>query len=333
MNGIGRRSFLALGALAVGGQGTVGGPAIGTPGDALGDALDIRDFTQPVFSADFHTMPKFVAGRVHQAPTRPLTDPSFRWVSGYVHATAAPGQPANVPLGRPSPAFSSLHDELAAYPNADAIDASGYTPFSVTDGVLTITADRTPDSMRSLLPTPHVHDYVSGALNSYPFGQTYGYFEMSARVPSGRGLWPAFWLLPMDRKWPPEIDVMEVLGNDPTTVYTTLHSRRLDHGSYHIHSTKSADLSADFHLFGVDWGPDNVRFYLDRQLVFSQITPDDWHAPFYLLANLAVGGPKSWPGAPDANTQFPAHFRIAAIRAWQRHAYLDGIGGSNTVPR
>jgi beta-glucanase (GH16 family) len=83
----------------------------------------------------------------------------------------------------------------------------------------------------------------------------------------------------------------------------------------------------------VDWGPDNVRFYLDRQLVFSHITPDDWHAPFYLLVNLAVGGPKSWQGAPDTNTQFPAHLRISAIRAWQRHAYLDRIDGSNTVPR
>jgi hypothetical protein len=69
MNRIGRRPFLALGTLAVGGQGTVVWvPAIGTPGDAAGDALDIGDFIQPVFSADFHTISKLLAGRVHQAP-------------------------------------------------------------------------------------------------------------------------------------------------------------------------------------------------------------------------------------------------------------------------
>jgi hypothetical protein len=332
MNGIGRRSFLAFGALAVGGQGTSAEvPAIGTPGDAPGDALDIRDFVEPGFVTDFRAMPKLARGRVRVGPARALTDPSFQWMAGYVHATASLGQPPYVPLGRPSPAFSSLHDELAVYPNADAIDASGYTPFSVTDGVLTITADRTPISMQPLLPTPGVHDYVSGALSSYPFSQTYGYFEMSARVPSGRGLWPAFWLLPMDMSWPPEIDVMEVLGHDPKTIYTTLHSRRFDHGPRHQgYGIKTVDLSTDFHLYGVDWGPERVRFYLDRRLVFSRPTPDDWHVPFYVIVNLAVGGPKSWPGAPDAGTRFPAQLRVAAIRAWQRRSYLDRIAGGKS---
>jgi Glycosyl hydrolases family 16 len=334
MRWIGRRSFLAFSAVCLGGQRTSAEvPAIGTPGDALGDELDIRDFVAPGFAADFRATPKLARGRVHPAAARALTDPSFQWIAGYVHATASPGQPPNVPLGMRSPAFSSLHDELAAYPNADAIDASGYTPFSVADGVLTITADRTPISAQSLLPAPVVHDYVSGALSSYPFSQTYGYFEMSARVPPGRGLWPAFWLLPVDMKWPPEIDVMEVLGQDPMTVYTTVHSRGVDHGPRRQgYGTKTVDLSADFHLYGVDWGPERVRFYLDRRLVFSRPTPDDWHAPFYVIVNLAVGGPKSWPGAPDANTQFPAHLRIAAIRAWQRGAYLDRIVGGNTAP-
>jgi beta-glucanase (GH16 family) len=273
-------------------------------------------------------MPKFARGRVKPAPARTLTDPSFQWTAGYIHATPSPGQPAYVPLGTSSPAVAWLKGELAVYPNADAIEASGYTPFSVVDGVLTITVDRTSDSMLPLLPAAAPRGYVSGALTSYPFGQTYGYFEMSARIPSGRGLWPAFWLLPVAMKWPPEIDVMEVLGNDPRTVYTTLHSRRLEKGTYRAYATKTVDLSADFHLYGVDWGPERVRYYLDRRLVFSRPTPDDWHEPFYLLVNLGVGGPHSWPGAPDASTRFPAHLQVATIGAWQRRPYLDHIGGS-----
>ncbi len=314
-----RRSLLVLGMAVIGGQAP---PVIAVPDDALGDVLDTGDFITPGFVADFRTLPRFASGRVHPGPARPLTDPGFKWVAGYVHAGASPGLPPYVPLGKPFPAFSWLSSELATYPNADAIDAGGYTPFSVADGVLTITADKPPASIQPLIPAGYARDYISGAMSSYPFSQTYGYFEMEARVPAGKGLWPAFWLLPVDLKWPPEIDVMEILGDKPDTLYTTLHSRRFDHGTMHGYPTKGAGLATGFHRYGVDWGPEHVRFYLDRRLVCSQPTPADWHAPFYLLVNLAVGGPHSWPGPPDSNTPFPARFDISAIRAWQRRAYL-----------
>jgi beta-glucanase (GH16 family) len=331
MKNIGRRSFLVLGALAAGGAGRPAEKqAIGTRGDSLGDRLAINDLIEPAFVAEFKTLPNALHGRVHPAEARQLTDPSFQWIFGYIHAVPSVGQPAYVPLDMPAPAFSWLEGELATYPNADAIDASGYTPFSVGDGVLTITADRAPASIQNLLPATVPHDFVSGALSSYPFSQTYGYFEMRGRVPSGRGLWPAFWLLPVDMKWPPEIDVMEVLGDDPATVYTTLHSRLFAHGTMHGYGTKTVDLSADLHLYGVDWGPERVRYYLDRRLIFSRPTPGDWHVPFYMMVNLAVGGPTSWPGAPDASTRFPARLQIASIKAWQRRAYLDN--GDTTKP-
>ena len=302
--------------------GAAGIAPIATDGDRVGDTLDVSDLIEPSFTAGFNRMPAFKSGLVHPASSRALTDPEFQWVAGYIHANLAMGVPAYIPRGRPAPAFSWLSSELASYPNADAIAAGRYSPFSIDRDALVITADRTPATMRPLIPDAFAKTYLSGAISSYPFGQTYGYFELCGRVPSGRGLWPAFWLMPTDMSWPPENDVMEVLGHDPGTLYTTVHSRSFPHGTMRGYGTRTVDLSTAEHRFGVDWGPERVRYYLDRHLVFSQPTPEDWHQPFYLIANLAVGGPTSWPGAPDARTGFPAQFRIVSIQGWQRTCYL-----------
>jgi Glycosyl hydrolases family 16 len=308
--------------------GGAGAPSV-IASDHVGDPLDADDFVGPAFAASFAKMPAFRSGLVRPEPARALGDPAFAWTAGYIHATASPGLPAYLPRNMPAPAFSWLSSELATYPNADAIAAGHYSPFSIGGGALIITADHTPVAMRALIPEPFAKDYISGAISSYPFSQTYGYFELSGRIPTGRGLWPAFWLMPTDMSWPPENDVMEVLGQDTRTLYTTIHSRAFVHGTMEGAVTKTVDLSQGDHSFGVDWGPTRVGYYLDRRLVFSRPTPDDWHKPFYLIANLAVGGPKSWPGAPDESTGFPARFRISSIRAWQRKAYL---GASKQEP-
>jgi hypothetical protein len=318
-SGLSRRMLIAGSALALGGA----APAapISTDGDKLGDGLDVSDFIEPHFTARFSELPDFARRVVRPEPPRPLTDPGFEWIAGNIHATRSPGVPDYVKPPRPIPAFSWLSSELAVYPNGDAIAVGGYSPFSIEHDALVITAERTPAAMRPLIPVSFAHDYISGAINSYPFSQTYGYFELRGRLPAGRGLWPAFWLMPVDMSWPPEIDVMEVLGQEPTKIFTTVHSRRLAGGTWIGLGTRTTDLSLGEHLFGVDWGPDRMRFYVDRRLVFSQPTPEDCHKPFYIIANLAVGGPTSWPGAPDPGTSFPAHFRIASIQAWQRSGY------------
>jgi hypothetical protein len=314
-----RRTLIAASALVL--AGAAPAAPISTDGDKLGDALDSNDFIEPHFTARFGKLPDFARRVVRPEPPRPLTDPAFEWIAGNIHATRSPGVPDYVGPPRPIPAFSWLSSELAVYPNGDAITLGQYSPFSVEHDALVITAERTPATMRPLIPASFAHDYISGAISSYPFSQTYGYFELRGRLPAGRGLWPAFWLMPVDMSWPPEIDVMEVLGQEPTRIFTTVHSRRLANGTWIGLGTKTADLSLNDHLFGVDWGPDRMRFYVDRRLVFSQPTPEDCHKPFYIIANLAVGGPTSWPGAPDAGTPFPAHFRIASIQAWQRKGY------------
>lgn len=315
-----RRLVLGGGALLLGARRA---PA-GVPADAdeIGQKLDTGDFLTPGFVAEFETMPAFRRGRVQSAPARPLTDPSFTWTAGYTHDVASPPRTSAGRREGPAPAFSTLPHEMEVYPNADAIAASGISPFSIAHGALVISATPLPPEMRPLVADALPKDYLSGAICSYPFGQTYGYFELRGRIPAGRGLWPTFWLLPTDMSWPPEFDVMEVLGHEPGKLHTTTHSKRLAQGSSIGHATMTGDLSMTDHAFGVDWGPAQVRYYFDRRLVFAHPTPDDCHQPFYLLANLAVGGPGSWPGPPDATTAFPARFSIESIRAWQRAAYV-----------
>ncbi len=185
----------------------------------------------------------------------------------------------------------------------------GLDPFTVAKGVLTITARPVDGRLKARLGG---HGFTSGLLTTeHSFAFTYGYVEMRARLPAGKGLWPAFWLLPADRSWPPEIDVFEVLGDRPDRLHMAIHTTRgLTEGT----DAEVGDLSRDFHVYGVDWEPERVRWYLDGRQVFEAPTPADLHRPMYLLIDLAVGG--TWPGAPDESTRFPAEMKVDYVRAW-----------------
>lgn len=159
--------------------------------------------------------------------------------------------------------------------------------------------------------------YTSGIVTSYgKFSQKYGWFEIRAKFPKGKGMWPAFWLLPDDKTWPPEIDILEILGHEPNVVYLTNHYNNAD-GKHEGHggSFKGPDLSQDFHTFAVEWKADEIVWYVDGEERFrsSQGIPS---VPMYILANLAVGG--DWPGNPDDATPFPGVMIIDYIRIYQR---------------
>jgi hypothetical protein len=168
----------------------------------------------------------------------------------------------------------------------------------------------------------------SGMLRSRWSAQ-YGYFECRMRVPAGRGLWPAFWLNPQNAKWPPEIDVVEIVDDGRVGTRqsfhflhgkgakgATVHESRLDRfGAW----KPGFDFADDFHRFAVDWSAERVRHYVDDQLVADRAF--EWRhndgsdaGPAHLLVNLAVGG--RWPGPPDPGV-FPARLRLAHLRAWQ----------------
>ena len=188
----------------------------------------------------------------------------------------------------------------------DFADA-GVGPFSIDESVLEITAQPTPLNAGADIEN---YPYVSGLITTQPsFSQTYGYFEMRAELPKGKGLWPAFWMLPQDDSWPPELDVVESVG-DPGHIYMTAHS---NHGkSFGVEARIRPHV---FHTFAVSWDRRDLIWYIDGGEAGRVPTPEDMHKPMYLLANLAVGG--NWPGAPDASAGFPAKLMIDYIRAYR----------------
>jgi beta-glucanase (GH16 family) len=190
-----------------------------------------------------------------------------------------------------------------------------YTPDNVTvaDGVLRLRARAEP----AVGWNDNSYGYTSGMVSSEPgFTFTYGYMEARVKVPAGAGLWPAFWALPADHGWPPELDVMEIVGDRPEAVRMTYHF--LDAGGTHQNPGRTwagPDFSAGWHTFGLDWGPDALVWYVDdverwRFTDASAITA----APSYLLLNLAVGG--TLAGAPDASTPLPADYLVDYVRVW-----------------
>lgn len=195
----------------------------------------------------------------------------------------------------------------------------GESPFIVDDGVLSIEAKPTPRELSSQVAG---QPYISGVLTTEKsFNQQYGRFEVYAKVPAGRGLWSAFWLLPSFEQWPegvavlPEIDVMEHLGHQARTYHTTLHTNQTGALTSHPYEhTMKERLTDDFHLYSVVWTAESISWYLDGQWKASHPTPKDFTRPVHFLLNLAVGG--NWPGSPDATTQFPAHFDIDYVKAW-----------------
>lgn len=210
-----------------------------------------------------------------------------------------------------------INNELQYY--IDPVE-HGVSPFSTDNGILNITADRTP---QELIGKVEGQEYVSGVLTSENgFAQKYGRFEASAKVPGGKGLWSAFWLLPSFDQWPegvavlPEIDVMENLGNENRTYHTTLHTNQNGKLESHPYDhTFKTDLTKDFHLYSVVWTPEKVDWYFDKKWVASHPTPQDFTRPVHFLLNLAVGG--SWPGNPDRRTKFPATYSIDYVKAFK----------------
>jgi len=200
------------------------------------------------------------------------------------------------------------------------------------DGPLTTAPWTVKDSILSLICAPceptddgfgNSYNYLSGMLNSYPsFWRVYGFFEARLKMPPGNGMWPAFWLLPMDGSWPPEIDVVEWLGREPTTRYCGVHSNA---GGWHWSDggpTPIPDASADFHNYGVDWQPNEMAFTFDGETVFSCATPADMHKPMYWILNLALGG--GWAGPPDDATPWPAALEVDWVKVYESNPYAPG---------
>ncbi|CAN7397270.1 family 16 glycosylhydrolase [Mesorhizobium amorphae] len=202
------------------------------------------------------------------------------------------------------------NNELQWYIDTSYAPTSTVNPFSVNDGVLTITAARAPEAIK---PYINNYQYTSGLLTTYEsFAQTYGYFEIRADMPEKQGVWPAFWLLPEDGSWPPELDVIEMTGQDPNKLLLTSHSNETGSQTT-VASTAFAANTEGFHTYGVLWTEDELVWYFDDVEVARAATPADMHDPMYMLVDLAVGG---IAGTPADGLATPAEMKIDYIHAY-----------------
>lgn len=189
--------------------------------------------------------------------------------------------------------------------------------------------------------------YTSGRVDtSGKFAPVYGRFEVRAKLPGGKGLWPAHWLYPQNRNWEmerlmaaevaagrerlipeerpwySEIDIMEFLGHETGIIYGTLHYYTF-YGEKKSSSGKTSgdvDYTRDFHTYVLEWEPHVLRWFVDGEQIHST-NLGIAHTPHYLILNTAVGG--AWPGDPDETTVFPQYHDIDYVRVYQRESYFE----------
>jgi beta-glucanase (GH16 family) len=171
--------------------------------------------------------------------------------------------------------------------------------------------------------------YTSARLSTKGlFSRKYGRFEARMRLPEGQGVWPAFWLLGdnIDKAgWPAcgEIDIMEMIGREPSTLYGTIHGPGYSgaEGPGKNTKLKNGKFSDGFNVFAVEWRPERIDWYLNGRL-YSSKTPSDlpkdanwaFDHTFFVILNLAIGG--NWPGDPDGSTSFPARVEVDYVRVY-----------------
>jgi len=196
----------------------------------------------------------------------------------------------------------------------------------VENGVLSITARQ---------ETFEGSNYTSARLVTKGlFEKKYGRFEARIKLPYGKGFWPAFWMLGEDsdgEEWPQigEIDIMEYLGDEPTTSFGTIHGPGYSAGEsiskdYILQNNR---FDTEFHIFGIEWSPNQINWYVD-DVLYLTLTPEDvdeetdgegeWvfnDRPFYIILNVAVGG--NLPGAPNDETVFPQSMFVDYVRVYE----------------
>ena len=154
----------------------------------------------------------------------------------------------------------------------------------------------------------------------------YGRIEVRAKIPTGKGIWPAFWMLGSNISkvgWPKsgEIDILEYVGREPNTIFTTLHTQDSHGNSVNTKKTEIKGVEQGFHVYAIDWTKDKIEFLVDNQsiYVFSPEVKNEntwpFNQPFYFLLNVAVGG--NFGGYDIDKTIFPQEFIIDYIKVYQ----------------
>lgn len=172
--------------------------------------------------------------------------------------------------------------------------------------------------------------YTSASITTRDIAEwTYGKIEVSAKLPKGRGMWPAIWMLGKNIDqvgWPQsgEIDIMEHVGFETDTIYGTVHTEAYNHvkGTEKGGSVLIADPYSEFHIYSVEWTPEKIDFLLDGEVYQNfkneHKTTDEWpfDQPFFLKLNIAVGG--TWGGQQGIDDSiFPQQMVVDYARVYQ----------------
>jgi beta-glucanase (GH16 family) len=154
----------------------------------------------------------------------------------------------------------------------------------------------------------------------------YGRIEARAKLPVGKGIWPAFWMLGSniaEVKWPKcgEIDILEYVGKQPNNVFTSLHTQESHGNTVNTKTSTFPEIEDGFHVYSIDWTKDKIEFFVDNQLVYiynPEIkNENNWpfDKPFYIIINLAIGG--NFGGPVIDNSIFPQEFIVDYIKVYQ----------------
>ena len=169
--------------------------------------------------------------------------------------------------------------------------------------------------------------YTSTRINSKNKKEfRYGKIEVRAKLALGKGLWPAFWMLGKnidEVRWPAcgEIDILEYIGREPNSIFTTLHTSDSHGNSKNTRKDEINGIEKGFHTYAIDWSQKNIAFYIDDQLFYTfepkEKTAETWpfDQPFYLLINLAVGG--NFGGHDIDDSIFPKEFVVDYIKVYE----------------
>ena len=184
----------------------------------------------------------------------------------------------------------------------------------VKDGFLTITAQKENDHYTSTRITTKTKKEFK-----------YGYIEARAKIPTGQGIWPAFWMLGSNISevgWPKsgEIDILEYVGKEPDMVFTSLHTQASHGETINTKKTRFENIEEGFHTYGIDWTKDKIEFFVDGKSVYTFAPKDKsvevwpFDQPFYFIINVAVGGNFGGPAVDD--TIFPQQFVVDYIKVY-----------------
>lgn len=250
---------------------------------------------------------------------------TLKWEDGF-NGTSLNRDDWNVELHEPG----WVNNELQEYVDSDK-------NIYIKDGSLVLKPVKTVDSEGNV-------SYTSGRVNTQnKHNFKYGLFEARVKMPAGQGFLPAFWMMPANEnlygQWPRcgEIDIAEVLGNETSTSYGTVHYGNPHSESQGKLTLDEGNFSDEYHIFSAEWEPGKIKWYVDGRLMHEE---SDWYSategqgeitypapfdqPFYIILNLAVGG--NWPGNPDESTDFDkAALMVDYVKVYQKDSYNEDV--------